>query len=519
MIARHCSKSPCFGRHLKHNTNATEWGLVRGSFLLNRHAGYVRTLTASAAIAIAVALAGCQTNELAQIPGRAMQPLPRETVALIEKKNMTLEAPVLVRIYKEESELEVWKQDNSGRFARLKTYPICRWSGALGPKKKQGDRQAPEGFYTITPGQMNPKSNYYLAFNLGFPNAYDRAHGYSGAFLMVHGDCSSSGCYSMTDEQMAEIYALAREAFLGGQKSFQVQALPFRMTALNMARHRNNPSMAFWRMLKEGTDQFEVTRQEPRVDVCGSHYAFGRTEGAGGCAGRVPYAIEAAVRAKQDEDNRTFAALVNRGMPTVAVNTGSDGGMHPIFVAQLQPHTLIDTTGRPAAYTKPGSGLPKLVRLPRALDPDTTSSIGGYPRLTQIASADPSSPVGVAQSTQGGSSSGNFFSRLFHSSRQPSEPAKREKEAAKKESSRTAAAKRRPHPRSRPQTSVAKADTKAAPARRSANAEAPAKTELPGTATAYASTTRSAATTPQTMSGARPVLSSSNFDNRWGGLR
>ena len=78
-------------------------------------------------------------------------------------------SPILVRIFKEESELEVWKQETTGRFALLKTYPICRWSGELGPKIKEGDRQAPEGFYTITPGQMNPNSNYYLAFNIGYP--------------------------------------------------------------------------------------------------------------------------------------------------------------------------------------------------------------------------------------------------------------------------------------------------------------------------------------------------------------
>lgn len=476
---------------------------------MNRYTGYVRTLTASAAIAVAVALAGCQTNDLAQIPGRAMQPLPRETVALIEKKGMAVESPILVRIYKEESELEVWKQDRSGRFALLKTYPICRWSGALGPKRKQGDRQAPEGFYTITPGQMNPKSSYYLAFNLGFPNAYDRSHGYSGAFLMVHGDCSSSGCYSMSDEQMAEIYALGREAFLGGQKSFQVQALPFRMTALNLAKHRSNPSMAFWRMLKEGTDQFEVTRLEPRVDVCSGRYVFGRTEGAGGCAGRVPQGIAAAVDAKQNQDNSDYAALVARGTPTVATNTGSDGGMHPVFVAQLQPHTLIDTTGRPAAYTKPGSGLPKLVRLPRALDTETTSSIGGRPQLTHVASADPSSPIGVSQSSQGGSSTGNFFSRLFRPASRPSEPAQ-QKEATKDESSRKARVKSRPRPRLSARSTVAAA-------RKSADTETPAKTELPRTASAYASTTQPAA--PQMMSGAQPVRSTSSFDNRWGGWR
>ena len=108
-------------------------------------------------------------------------------------------------------ELEVWKQDTTGQYQLLRVYPICRWSGELGPKKTEGDRQAPEGFYAISPGLMNPNSNYYLAINIGFPNAYDKANGYSGAFLMIHGDCSSRGCYAMTDEQIGEIYSLARE--------------------------------------------------------------------------------------------------------------------------------------------------------------------------------------------------------------------------------------------------------------------------------------------------------------------
>ncbi len=139
----------------------------------------------------------------------------------------------------------------SGRFALLKIYPICRWSGELGPKTREGDRQAPEGFYTVTPGQMNPNSHYYLSFDIGYPNAYDRAYGRTGSNIMVHGDCSSRGCYAMTDEQISEIYALARESFLGNQQSFQVQAYPFRMTPPNMAKHRSNPNMPFWKMLKE----------------------------------------------------------------------------------------------------------------------------------------------------------------------------------------------------------------------------------------------------------------------------
>jgi len=179
-----------------------------------------------------------------------------------------------VRIFKEESELEVWKQDTTSHFQILKVYPICRWSGDLGPKVHEGDRQAPEGFYTITPDLMQPNSNYYLAINTGFPNTYDKANDRHGAFLMIHGDCSSRGCYAMTDEQIGEIYSLARESFLGGQQSFQVQAYPFRMTPANLARHHTNPNMAFWRMIKEGSDHFEVSHLEPKVEVCNRHYVF-----------------------------------------------------------------------------------------------------------------------------------------------------------------------------------------------------------------------------------------------------
>src|SRR5271165_6132840 len=225
-------------------------------------------------MAVAVALAGCETDSSSGVTGRHMQPLSERMLADIETRNMTKESPILVRIFKEEAEFEIWKQDNTGRFALLRTYPICRWSGELGPKFKEGDRQAPEGFYAITPGLMNPNSNYYLAINTGFPNAYDRANGRSGGELMIHGDCSSRGCYAMTDEQIAEIYALARESFFGGQKSFQIQAYPLRMTAANFARHRTNPNMPFWKMLKEGNDHFEVTHLEPKVDVCDRRYVF-----------------------------------------------------------------------------------------------------------------------------------------------------------------------------------------------------------------------------------------------------
>jgi len=237
------------------------------------HRPFVRALLISAAAAAAVVLAGCNPDSISPT-GRSLAPLSDKMLADMAEKHMDTTSPILARLFKEESEMEIWKMNQNGEFALLKTYPICRWSGDLGPKVKEGDRQAPEGFYAITPGQMNPNSSYYLAFNTGYPNTFDRAWGRTGSDLMVHGDCSSRGCYAMTDEQIQEIYALARESFFGGQKEFQFEAFPFRMTALNMARHRNNPNFAFWKELKDGYDAFEATHQEPQVSVCEKRYVF-----------------------------------------------------------------------------------------------------------------------------------------------------------------------------------------------------------------------------------------------------
>jgi murein L,D-transpeptidase YafK len=324
----------------------------------------LRAILASATLAAVMALAGC-TGGTPVTSGRHTQPLSERMLAKLKSKNMEKESPILMRIFKEEAELEVWKQDDSGRFALLRTYPICRWSGELGPKIKQGDRQAPEGFYTITPGLMNPNSSQYLAINTGFPNAYDRANGRTGAFLMIHGGCSSSGCYAMTDEQIAEIYALARESFYGGQKSFQLQAYPFRMTPLNMARHRNSPHMAFWKMVKQGYDHFEVTRLEPKADVCEKRYIFDAESTdsfspADRCpAYKVPEDIATAVREKQRRDDIETAELVNRGIATASVTIGADGGMNPTFLAAVKSH------GRPGAVIHTASGtIPAYVNPP-----------------------------------------------------------------------------------------------------------------------------------------------------------
>jgi len=226
-----------------------------------------------AAVAVVAVLAGCEIDE-SDLSARALEPLSPAMLANLQRKHMPKESPILITLFKEEAELEIWKQDGGGRFALLAMYPICRWSGELGPKLQQGDRQAPEGFYSVAPEQLNPHSQYYLSFDLGYPNAFDRAYGRTGSSLMVHGACASAGCYAMTDEQISEIYALARESFFGGQRSLQVQAYPFRMTPANLAKHRDNPNMPFWQMLKEGNDHFEATRLEPKVDVCEKRYVF-----------------------------------------------------------------------------------------------------------------------------------------------------------------------------------------------------------------------------------------------------
>jgi len=470
----------------------------------------VRALLASAAIAAAIALAGCNTESTPAVGGRHMQPLSERMLADIDEKNMAKESPILVRIFKQESELEVWKEDKTGRFALLKTYPICRWSGDLGPKIRQGDRQAPEGFYTITPGLMNPNSNYYLAINTGFPNAYDRANGRTGAFLMIHGDCSSAGCYAMTDEQVAEIYALARESFFGGQKSFQIQAYPFKMTPLNMAKHRNSPNMAFWKMLKEGYDHFEVTRHEPKVDVCEKRYVFdaessSKFSAADRCpAYKVPDDIVAAVRDKQRRDDVQTAELINRGTPTAPIKMGVDGGMNPTFLAAVKSH------GGPGATIRTAIGtIPPHVN-PPAESPASDSIVS----TMSLASAESKPAPGPRSSVQVASagSSGGFLSNLFGlksedqsaatRSAPAAEPAKPKSAAAPAKPAHTTVAAKKPGPAPAEVKAANAAATKASPAKQEAATEQPGNT-----------------TTTSLLNGAAPTMPSGGFDSRFGAWR
>src|SRR3984885_8179070 len=487
----------------------------------------VRALMTSAALAAGALLGGCNSDEINSptTNAKANQPVPPRLVAQIDAKNMDMQSPILIRLFKQEAELEVWKQDRSGRFALLKTYPICRWSGDLGPKVREGDRQAPEGFYSISPAQMNPQSAYYLSFNTGYPNAYDRSLGHTGSELMVHGDCSSRGCYAMTDEQIAEIYSLGRESFFGGQKSFQFQAYPFHMTAMNMARHRTSPHMAFWKMIKEGNDHFEVTRQEPKVDFCEKKYVFDAVkapdakrdpvfEASAKCpAYVVPDEVADAVREKQQADDAEFAKLVAKGTPVAQLNTGIDGGMHRVFAAKLPNGStgLSEAGPSPSPFATaeraPGT-IPDTVNPPRgpvtspneplAASLGTTSTAPS----TRVASAAPAAQsVAPAQS---GESEG-FFSSL----------------ARKVGLGGSAAADATGTTTPQPTPTPAKpkvADAKPKPAKTDTK-QASAKPALKPAVTDTAADTPAPAAAPAAsnslVAGAQPVVSANSFESRF----
>jgi murein L,D-transpeptidase YafK len=304
-------------------------------------------------LATAFGLAACDDD--GSLAHRSLAPIPSETLALMEQVGTTKDAPTLIRAYKKEAELEVWKMRPDGRYVHLKTFPMCRWSGQLGPKTREGDRQVPEGFYTINPSQLNPNSSYYLAFNVGYPNAYDRALGHTGGTIMVHGVCSSMGCFSMTDRQIGEIYAIVRTSLNAGQNAVQMQSYPFHMTAENLVKHRLDPNIAFWKQLKEGNDHFEVTKQEPTVGVCGKRYVFNATPANGqhldpdaACPPlKQDPQIAALVAEKQSKDDAKIAELAASGVKPIRL-VYQDGGQHPDFTARVaevsRPEALVPPT-------------------------------------------------------------------------------------------------------------------------------------------------------------------------------
>jgi murein L,D-transpeptidase YafK len=495
------------------------------SFALN-YRTLVRALIASAALAAGAVLAGCDSDEISLATNaKANQPVPPKLIAAMVEKDMDLQSPILVRLFKQEAELEVWKQDRSGRFALLKTYPICRWSGDLGPKVREGDRQAPEGFYSITPGQMNPQSAYYLSFNTGYPNAYDQALGHTGSQLMVHGDCSSRGCYAMTDEQIMEIYALGRESFFGGQKAFQFQAYPFRMTPINMAKHRNNPNMPFWKMIKEGYDHFEVMRQEPKVNFCEKKYVFDAVkardatrdpvfQASAKCPAYViPDEVADAVRERQEQEQAEYAKLVAKGTPVAKLNTGIDGGMNQVFAARVPGgNTGLSEGGEgqglSLALSRAPGTIPSTVNPPHA--PGADEPVGA---VAAPASAPTSAPPTRVASAAPTAQSDGFFSNLARkiglggsaetTATAPPPPAKPKAEAKRGEQPRPEAA----------------AVPKAAASKPAETKQAATHPQLKPSVTDSAPAAEAPAHKDTLVAGSQPIVQSNSFDSRFGAVK
>ncbi len=211
-------------------------------------------------------------------PERAKAAAARVRPALerdLAAKGLHFGDPVFLRAFKEENVLELWVlRRETKKYELFRTWEIAAQSGKPGPKLAEGDQQVPEGFYFVPRSGMKPDSVFHLAFNIGYPNAYDRHHGRTGSFIMIHGNCISIGCLAMTDGKIEEIYTLCDAALAGGQEFFRVHFFPFRMTPERLEREKDHEWFDFWTNLKEGHDHFEREKVPPDVTVEDGRYRF-----------------------------------------------------------------------------------------------------------------------------------------------------------------------------------------------------------------------------------------------------
>ena len=191
----------------------------------------------------------------------------------LKEMNLKPGIPLYIRIFKKEKIMELWGKKGE-HYVLLKSYPICKYSGYLGPKRKSGDKQAPEGVYALTKKSLKPDSHYHLALNINYPNRYDRNHHRDGNLIMIHGKCSSTGCFAMGNSQIEEIYRMVEAAFKNGEKFIYVAIYPFHMTEANMAKRKKSYWYPFWENLKTGYDMFETTHVPPFTGVRGAKYVF-----------------------------------------------------------------------------------------------------------------------------------------------------------------------------------------------------------------------------------------------------
>jgi murein L,D-transpeptidase YafK len=251
----------------------------------------------------------------ALVPAHSEEPPSKPMVPLNPAHALVPGGSLLIRIFKEESELELWLLKGE-RLELVASYPICAWSGTLGPKEYEGDRQAPEGFYAVDLDHIGAASRHPRAIDIGFPNSLDRYLGRTGSHILVHGGCRSIGCFAMTDPVMEQIYAVAERALFGGQAAIQVHIFPFHMTEANLKRHANNRWYGFWINLKQGYDMFEATRTAPVVLACPGTYILAPDPQAGLASGAPdqcashPLTMAAAANIGRSTAIR-FAAAVN----------------------------------------------------------------------------------------------------------------------------------------------------------------------------------------------------------------
>jgi len=184
----------------------------------------------------------------------------------LNDRGLRIGSPVHIRIFKRSRELELYLEGDRG-FELYRRYRVCDVSGTLGPKRFEGDLQAPEGFYSIRAERLHPHSEFHLAFNLGYPNDFDQAQKRTGSNIMIHGGCASNGCFAMTDYYMEQIYVLVEAALREGQPEIGVEIYPFRMTDANLTAHGGSRWIEFWRSLRPAHDFFQEHRRPARINA------------------------------------------------------------------------------------------------------------------------------------------------------------------------------------------------------------------------------------------------------------
>lgn len=192
---------------------------------------------------------------------------------LTDDKLAMVGLPVYIRIFKKEGILELYAKQQSD-FQLVDSYPICTYSGKLGPKLRLHDKQSPEGFYITKANMLNPYSQYHLSFRLNYPNQFDKNKGNTGGLIMIHGGCASKGCYAMGDKNIEEIYYFIAQALQHGQSYVNIHVFPFRMTKHNMSAYANSTHYAFWQQLQPAFEFFEMYKRPPEISVAQGKYTI-----------------------------------------------------------------------------------------------------------------------------------------------------------------------------------------------------------------------------------------------------